>query len=76
MRLTYYFEVISDACATIDIDEDELEKPWDEMTNDEKARVALAHEDDAYHKASDDSDYSLGDLTFVEDEDGEEMCRD
>lgn len=71
MQLTYYFEVVSDAYTTIDINEDELEKPWAEMTVDEKCAVMRDHEDEAYHKASCENDDSLGQLTCAEDEEGE-----
>ena len=50
MELTYYFEVISDHSVSIEIDEDELEKPWAEMTFDERRAVAENYEDKAYHK--------------------------
>lgn len=73
MQLTYFFEVISDVCTTIEVDEDELEKPWAEMTEDEKRAVVLNHEDEAYHKASYESDELLGELTTAEDETGEEL---
>jgi len=73
MQLTYFFEVVSDACATIEVDEDELEKPWDEMTDEEKYAVVLDHEIEASNRASRDTDYALGALNFAEDEDGKEL---
>lgn len=73
MQLTYFFEVISDACTTIEVDEDRLEKPWDEMTDDEKRDVMHDHEGEAYHKASCESDYALGQLNYAKDEEGDEL---
>jgi hypothetical protein len=70
MQLGYYFEVVSDAYTTIDVDDDELEKPWDEMTDEEKQAVAENYEDEAYHKAACECDESLGQLSMVEDENG------
>lgn len=55
---------------TVEVDEDELEKPWDEMTDEEKQAVAERYEDEAYHKASYESNESLGELTMAEDENG------
>ena len=70
MQLGYYFEVVS-VYTVIDVDDDKLEKPWDEMTDKEKQAVVEGYEDEAYHKAAYESDESLGELLMVEDENGE-----
>lgn len=70
MQLGYYFEVVSDVYTVIDVDDDKLEKPQDEMTDEEKQAVAENYEDEAYHKAAYESDESLGELSMVEDKNG------
>jgi hypothetical protein len=73
MTLEYIYDIVSSFSTTIEIDEDELEKPWAEMTDDEKREVAAKYEDEAYNEASYKCDYSLGELETVEDETGEQL---
>lgn len=73
-EIGFAFEVISDEFVSLEVEdyEEYLDKPWDEMTTEEKYDFAMEYMyNDAYREAEQCS-YSIGGLDFVK-IDGEEM---
>lgn len=73
-EVTFAFEIVSDEHVTLDTEdyEADMDKPWDEMTTEEKRDFAMEYMyDDAWRDAEQCS-YAIGALDFVE-IDGEEM---
>ena len=73
-EITFAFEIVSDEHVTLDTEdyEADMDKPWDEMTAEEKRDFAMEYMyDDAWRDAEQCS-YNIGALDFIE-IDGEEI---
>ena len=69
------YEVVGTQYVDVEIDEDELEKPWDEMNDDEKMALIMEdYEPDAFNRAMRECEFDLGGLFCIkEDSDGFEI---
>lgn len=74
MKLSLGYEIIGTEYVDIEIDEDELEKPWSEMSNDEKEHfIRENYSEEAYYEAMKNCEYDIGGLFCIEEEDGSEI---
>lgn len=73
-EVTFAFEIVSDEHVTLDTEdyEADMDKPWDEMTAEEKRDFAMEYMYDDALRDAEQSEHSIGALDFVE-IDGEEM---
>ena len=69
------YSIVGSYCYTVDLDEyaddilDEYEKPWEELSDDEKDEFMLELGYQLYQTAEAESEYSLGEVESWEDED-------
>lgn len=68
-ELTFEFEIVSNFPQSFTV---ELDKPWEEMTEDEKRTVIERNWFDAIRKAESNCEYSVGRLFCVRDEETDE----
>lgn len=74
MKLSLGYEIIGTEYVDIEIDEEELEKPWDEMTKDEKINFVYDnYSEEAFYEAMRNCEYDIGGLFCIEDEGGSEI---
>lgn len=73
-EVVFAFEVVSDEQVSIYTEdyEADMDKPWDEMTAEEKHDFAMEYMYDDALRQAEQCNYSIGPLDFVE-IDGEEM---
>ena len=69
------YDVVGTQFVDVEIDEDELEKPWDEMDDNEKmAFIMEYYEPDAFNRAQQECEFDLGGLFCAKEEsDGYEI---
>ena len=69
------YEVVGTQYVDVEIDEDDLEKPWDELNDDEKMALIMEdYEPDAFNRAMQECEFDLGGLfSITEESDGFEI---
>lgn len=73
-EIGFAFEVVSDEYVSLEVEdyEADMDKPWDEMTAEEKRDFAMEYMYDDALRQAEQCSYSIGPLDFIE-IDGEEM---